>query len=139
MEPVLPSLGPQPGNTVLDALLHFVRRVPHGHLAQSGEVGLVEEVVHGVLRLFGRIHDAALQAVNALPRTVVFLLWGAYAQKKIPLLTAPQHVILRSAHPSPYSAASGFFGSRPFSQTNTALEKAGEKAIDWQLPEIATE
>ena len=54
-------------------------------------------------------------------------------------MPAPQHVILRAAHPSPFSAANGFFGSRPFSQANAALEAAGEKPIDWQLPEVATE
>jgi uracil-DNA glycosylase len=83
--------------------------------------------------------DAAIRAVNAQKRTVVFLLWGSFAQKKIPLIDTKKHVIVKSAHPSPLSAANGFFGSKPFSKINAALEAAGEKPIDWQLPEKAEE
>jgi uracil-DNA glycosylase len=81
--------------------------------------------------------DAALRAVSAQQRRIVFLLWGGYAQKKIPAIDQSRHVIIRSAHPSPLSAASGFFGSKPFSQVNSALVEAGERAIDWRLPEKA--
>jgi uracil-DNA glycosylase len=83
--------------------------------------------------------DAAIKAVNAQKRTVVFLLWGSFAQKKIPLIDQKRHVIVKSAHPSPLSAANGFFGSKPFSKINTALEAAGETSIDWKLPEKAEE
>ena len=83
--------------------------------------------------------DAVLRAVNAQKRRVVFLLWGAYAQKKIPAIDQSRHVIIRSAHPSPLSAANGFFGSKPFSKVNAALMEAGEKPIDWRLPERAEE
>ncbi|WP_420593637.1 uracil-DNA glycosylase [Deinococcus sp.] len=76
--------------------------------------------------------DAIIQAVNAQPERVVFVLWGAYARKKAKLITGPQHVILESAHPSPYSAER-FFGSRPFSQANAALEETGRGAVDWML------
>jgi len=79
--------------------------------------------------------DAALRAVVAQKRRIVFLLWGAYAQKKIPLIDEDQHVIIKSAHPSPLSAANGFFGSKPFSKVNVALKDAGEKPIDWRLPQ----
>jgi len=65
----------------------------------------------------------------------VFLLWGAQAQKKAPSIDQSRHAIIRSAHPSPLSAANGFFGSRPFSRVNAALAEAGEKPIDWRLPE----
>ena len=118
-----------------------VKPVKHGYLASWARQGVL--MLNAVLTVraktpnshankgWEKITDAALQAINALPRTVVFLLWGAYAQKKIPLITATQHVILRAAHPSPFSAANGFFGSRPFSQTNAALENASEKPIDW--------
>jgi uracil-DNA glycosylase len=78
--------------------------------------------------------DSALRAVVAQKRRIVFLLWGAYAQKKIPLIDEEQHVIIKSAHPSPLSAANGFFGSKPFSKVNAALKEAGEKPIDWRLP-----
>ena len=83
--------------------------------------------------------DAALRAVIAQKRRIVFLLWGAYAQMKIPAIDQAHHVIIKSAHPSPLSAASGFFGSRPFSKVNAALVEAGARAIDWRLPEIAVE
>lgn len=82
--------------------------------------------------------DAAIRAVNAQARTVVFLLWGAYAQKKIPLIDATRHVIVKSAHPSPFSEAK-FFGTKPFSKINAALEAAGAAPIDWKLPERAQE
>ncbi|HET6573048.1 MAG TPA: uracil-DNA glycosylase [Fimbriiglobus sp.] len=78
--------------------------------------------------------DAALQAVNELPRPVVFVLWGAHAQKKAGLIDTKRHVILASAHPSPLSASNGFFGSKPFSKANDALAAAGEPTIDWRLP-----
>ncbi|MDP9765844.1 uracil-DNA glycosylase [Deinococcus enclensis] len=77
--------------------------------------------------------DAVIRAVNARPERVVFVLWGAYARKKAKLITGPQHVIVESAHPSPLSEAK-FFGSRPFSRVNAALEEAGQAPIDWQLP-----
>jgi uracil-DNA glycosylase len=83
--------------------------------------------------------DAAIRAVNAQPRPIVFLLWGAYAQKKIKLIDESRHVVIKSAHPSPLSAANGFFGSKPFSKVNAALKKAGEEPIDWRLPEKVTE
>jgi uracil-DNA glycosylase len=82
--------------------------------------------------------DAAIEAVNRLPHPVVFLLWGAYAQKKIKLIDESRQIIIKSAHPSPLSAASGFFGSKPFSKVNAALEKLGEKPIDWKLPETVS-
>ncbi len=83
--------------------------------------------------------DAALRAVNDLPRPVVFLLWGAHAQKKSTLIDTTRHVILASAHPSPLSASNGFFGSKPFSKANAALTTAGEPTIDWKLPDQPTE
>jgi len=82
-----------------------------------------------------QITDAALAAVNALPTRVVFLLWGAYAQQKARLVDESRHGIIRSAHPSPLSAHTGFFGSQPFSKANAALEFSGQAPIDWSLPE----
>lgn len=82
--------------------------------------------------------DAVIKAVNAKPGRVVFILWGSYARKKAKLITGKQHIIIESAHPSPLSEAL-FFGSRPFSKTNQALEEAGETPIDWQLPMTAEE
>ena len=78
--------------------------------------------------------DEIIRVVNAKSERVVFILWGASAQKKRPLIDSPAHVIIESPHPSPLSASRGFFGSRPFSRTNAALEEAGRQPIDWTLP-----
>jgi len=80
--------------------------------------------------------DAIIRAVNDKPDRVVFVLWGAYARKKAPLIDTARHVIIQSAHPSPLSAANGFFGSRPFSKINAALRTAGKPEIDWQIPDL---
>jgi uracil-DNA glycosylase len=74
--------------------------------------------------------DEIIRRVNAKKSTVVFALWGAYAQKKIPLIDTSRHVIVTSAHPSPLSARNGFFGSKPFSRINEGL---GDRAVDWRL------
>jgi uracil-DNA glycosylase len=79
--------------------------------------------------------DAVISALSARPEPVVFLLWGAYAQKKAALIDANRHVILNAAHPSPLSSKK-FFGSKPFSQANAALKKRGCEPIDWQIPPL---
>ncbi|TSC27764.1 uracil-DNA glycosylase [Corallococcus sp. Z5C101001] len=78
--------------------------------------------------------DAVIRAVSARPDPVVFLLWGKPAQKKTALIDAKRHIVLEGVHPSPLSASKGFFGSKPFSTTNAALEKHGQHPIDWALP-----
>jgi uracil-DNA glycosylase len=80
-----------------------------------------------------QLTDAVIRAVNGLSRRVVFVLWGGHAQKKRPLIDGPQHVVVESAHPSPLSARNGFFGSRPFSAINRALEDVGGAPVDWRL------
>lgn len=80
--------------------------------------------------------DAVIKAVNRKPTRVVFILWGAYARRKAELVDITRHTIIQSAHPSPLSAANGFFGSRPFSRTNEALRQAGLPEINWQLPNL---
>ncbi|MBB6053098.1 uracil-DNA glycosylase [Armatimonas rosea] len=78
--------------------------------------------------------DAVIRAVSAAStEPVVFILWGKPAQKKEELIDASKHTILKSAHPSPLSANTGFFGSKPFSQANAALKAAGRTEIDWSL------
>ena len=77
--------------------------------------------------------DAAILALNSQDRPIVFILWGAPAQKKKRMLTNPKHLILEAPHPSPLAAYRGFFGSKPFSQTNAFLEKNGIEPIDWQI------
>ncbi len=80
--------------------------------------------------------DAAIKALNEQDRPIVFILWGKPAQMKKHMLNNPKHLILEAPHPSPLSAYRGFFGSRPFSQTNAFLEKNGIEPIDWQIDEI---
>lgn len=65
---------------------------------------------------------------------VVFVLWGAYAQKKGQYIDPTKHLIIKSAHPSPLSAHRGFLGSKPFSKINAYLTSKGIEPIDWQLP-----
>lgn len=77
--------------------------------------------------------DAAIKVLNAQDRPIVFILWGSPAQRKKAMLNNPKHLILQAPHPSPLSAYRGFFGSRPFSQTNQFLEKNGITPIDWQI------
>lgn len=76
--------------------------------------------------------DATIRALDALPRRVVFLLWGSYARRKRELVTNPEHVVLEAGHPSPMNPR-GFLGSRPFSAANKALADAGLPTIDWDL------
>ena len=80
--------------------------------------------------------DAAIQALNRQDRPIVFILWGRPAQTKKRMLNNPNHLILEAPHPSPLSAYNGFFGSKPFSQTNRFLQEHGEEPIDWQIENI---
>jgi len=80
-----------------------------------------------------KLTDAIIRAIGGRDRPAVFLLWGAPAQKKAALVDEGRHVVMRSAHPSPLSARNGFFGSRPFSRANAALEERGQPPIDWRL------
>lgn len=77
--------------------------------------------------------DAVIREISARKENVVFILWGAYAAKKIPLIDARRHHILQAAHPSPFSAHKGFYGCRHFSKTNQLLREAGLPEIDWTL------
>jgi uracil-DNA glycosylase len=80
--------------------------------------------------------DEVLRAVNDKPERVVFILWGASARKKKALIDTTRHTVIESPHPSPLSASSGFFGSRPFSRANKALEEAGRDPIDWRILDL---
>ena len=77
--------------------------------------------------------DRVIQLVNEKEEPVVFLLWGANARSKKPLITNPRHLILETVHPSPLSAYNGFFGCRHFSKANAFLAGNGIEPIDWQL------
>ena len=75
--------------------------------------------------------DYIIKLLNLKNKPVVFILWGNFAKEKAKLITNHQHYIIMSPHPSPFSAYSGFFGSKPFSKTNEFLIKNGLVPIDW--------
>lgn len=77
--------------------------------------------------------DAAIRKLSDEKENLVFVLWGNYAQAKIDLIDLSKHYIIRSPHPSPFSADRGFFGSKPFSKTNHFLQQKGLGTIDWDL------
>ena len=77
--------------------------------------------------------DDVIKIINDKEEPVVFILWGAYAKNKKNLITNKKHLIIESAHPSPFSARNGFFGSRPFSKTNEFLKKNNIQEIDWRI------
>ena len=79
--------------------------------------------------------DAVIRVVNEECEHVVFILWGAYAQKKASFVDTSKHLVLKAPHPSPLSAHNGFFGCRHFSKANQFLLEKGLEPIDWQLPE----
>lgn len=79
--------------------------------------------------------DEVIRTVAAKDQRVVFILWGGAARRKKGLIDQTRHTVIESAHPSPLSAHNGFFGSRPFSRTNAALEAAGRAPIDWSIPD----
>lgn len=79
--------------------------------------------------------DHVIQTINAECENVVFLLWGAPAQRKQSLIDSNKHCVLCAPHPSPLSAYRGFFGSKPFSQTNAYLKAHGRGEIDWRIAE----
>jgi len=75
--------------------------------------------------------DAVIHRIAEEKQYVVFILWGAYAQRKGEFINPLRHFVIKSAHPSPLSSYRGFFGSRPFSKTNNYLEKTGQTPINW--------
>jgi len=103
-------------------LLNSVLSVEHGKPASHRNRGweiFTDRVVHLI--------DLELQ-------NVVFILWGSYAQRKAAHVDSNRHLLLSAPHPSPLSASRGFFGSRPFSQTNNWLRNHGKNPINWELP-----
>ncbi|HBF28958.1 uracil-DNA glycosylase [Rhizobium sp.] len=146
----------QPGVRIPPSLLNIykemesdlgIARANHGfleHWARQGVLLLnsvltVEEGRAGSHQGKGweRFTDRIIHAVAEEREHVVFILWGAYAQKKAAFVDPKRHLVLKSVHPSPLSAHNGFFGSKPFSKTNAYLQSHGLEPIDWQLPEKA--
>lgn len=77
--------------------------------------------------------DRVISVLNEERRGLVFLLWGAYAQRKGQFIHTDQHCVLKAAHPSPFSAHQGFLGCKHFSKTNHYLERLGKEPIDWRI------
>lgn len=77
--------------------------------------------------------DQVIRVVNDKTDPVVFVLWGNSARRKAELIDRARHTIIESPHPSPFSAHSGFFGSKPFSRANAALSTNGRTPIDWRI------
>ena len=77
--------------------------------------------------------DHVLQMLNRQDQAIVFILWGKKAQQKAAFLNNPKHLVLKAPHPSPLAAYQGFFGSKPFSKTNTFLMQNGREPIAWCL------
>ena len=106
------------GVLLLNAVLTVSPRKPGSHAGKGWE----------------RFTDRAVAELSARREGIVFLLWGRYAQQKGDVVDRSRHHVLTAAHPSPYSAANGFFGCRHFSQTNALLGADGNEPVDWRLP-----
>lgn len=121
--------------------------VAHGYLKAWAEQGVL--LLNAVLtvrdgeanshrnRGWETVTDAAIAALSDRGG-VVFILWGAAARAKKPLIDLRKNAVVESPHPSPLSAYRGFFGSKPFSKTNALLVQMGQAPIDWRLPETVT-
>ncbi|WP_373095269.1 uracil-DNA glycosylase [Zhongshania sp.] len=118
----------------------------HGYLLDWAEQGVlllnavltVEEGSAGAHQGRGWEHfsDAVIETLNAEREGLVFMLWGAQAQKKGANIDAKRHLVLHASHPSPLSAHRGFLGCGHFSQANSYLAKRGQPEINWQLPAL---
>ncbi|WP_105187816.1 uracil-DNA glycosylase [Pseudoalteromonas sp. T1lg48] len=116
----------------------------HGYLQSWAEQGVL--LLNTVLTVEqGQAHshkhlgwehftDQVIAALNEQGEGIVFLLWGAHAQKKGKHIDTNKHFVLKAPHPSPLSAHRGFFGCRHFSKANSLLVEQGKKPIDWTLP-----
>lgn len=82
--------------------------------------------------------DTIITSLSARTEPAIFVLWGGHAQKKKKLIDLSRHRVLEAAHPSPLSAHSGFFGSKPFSGVNAILREWGSSEIDWNIPRRGT-
>ena len=115
----------------------------HGNLTKWAEQGVLllnaslsvrenEPLSHSAIG-WTLFTDSVINKISTEKKNVVFLLWGKYAQQKQELVDETKHLVLKAAHPSPFSAYSGFFGCRHFSKTNEYLVKNGIDPIDWSL------
>ena len=106
------------GVLLLNSVLTVEKNSPASHANQGWEI----------------FTDNVIKLLNEKKDNLVFLLWGAYAGKKSNLIDPERHFILRSPHPSPFSANNGFFGSHHFSKTNDYLQATNQSPIQWKIP-----
>jgi uracil-DNA glycosylase len=121
-----------------------LRRPPSGDLTPWAERGVL--LLNAVLTVspgrpashagkgWEQFTDRAIRELSERREGIVFLLWGRYAQQKGIVVDARRHHVLSAAHPSPYSAANGFFGCRHFSRANELLAAGGREPVEWALP-----
>lgn len=107
----------QRGVLLLNTVLSVREGQPNSHKGQGWE----------------QLTDSIIRHLNAREAPMVFLLWGANARQKLPLIQSMNHLVLTAPHPSPLSAYQGFFGCRHFSKANQFLQQAGIAPIDWQI------
>lgn len=117
----------------------------HGHLQQWAEQGVL--LLNATLTVrasepgshqkhgWETFTDNIIKTLSDKKEHLVFLLWGNYAKQKTALIDQTKHLIITSAHPSPFSAYNGFFGTKPFSKTNIWLTEYGLEPVDWNLEE----
>lgn len=145
---VLPGIKPPPSLLNIYKELHNdlgVKPVAHGCLIPWAKQGVlllnavltVEQGKPGSHHGKGWEHftDKVIGHLNAGAKPIIFVLWGSHAQAKGQQIDPKKHVVLKAAHPSPFSAHRGFLGCKHFSQINNILAKWGQTPIDWQLPE----
>ena len=106
------------GVLLLNSVLTVEKNSPASHANQGWEL----------------FTDNVIKLLNEKKSNLVFLLWGAYANKKSELIDSNKHLILSAAHPSPFSAHKGFLGCKHFSKTNNYLKSSNQELIDWSLP-----
>ena len=142
----------QPGTRTPPSLVNIYKELfadlglkpaTHGNLKSWAEQGVL--LLNSVLTVeagraashqgkgWERFTDAIIKLLNDQPRPIVFILWGAYAQRKAAFVDKTRHLVITSAHPSPLSAHNGFLGSKPFSKANAFLVAHGQKPVDWQI------
>ena len=105
------------GVLLLNTVLTVRRSEPGSHKGKGWEV----------------LTDRIIQLLNERKQPMVFILWGSFARSKKSLITSPQHLILESTHPSPFSAHNGFFGGRFFSKANDFLVSTGQEPVNWKI------
>lgn len=103
------------GVFLLNAMLTVIANSPASHQGKGWEV----------------FTDKVIETISLKTKHTVFILWGNFARSKKVLIDTSKHLVLESTHPSPFSAYNGFFGSKPFSQTNQYLKSHHKKEIEW--------